>query len=284
VSYINSGMGRLVRAVLDPVMLEQIQPRGKNLLDIGCGEGYFTRVLKASGAARVVGRDISPELIKKALEQDPGGEYQVRDISADHPGAPDSFDAVSACMVLMDLPDLDSAYRGISASLVPSGKFVACMINPYYSYPVGEWRKTLRSGLHRQLEAKCGMLRRIVRQLKEVVTGDYERILSIGNYFDNRVSTKMLGETATLHFHKPFSDYLNVARKYDLVLERLIEPQISPELYAQNASQLLAQALVTVPLFVVLVFSKSETSRDELQEDERVANAASNVPFVVDPQ
>jgi hypothetical protein len=152
------------------------------------------------------------------------------------------------------------------------------MINPYYSNPVGEWRKTLRSGLHRQLEPKCGMLRRIVRQLKEVVTGNYERILRIGNYFDIRVATKMLGETATLHFHRPFSEYLNVATKHDLVLERMIEPQISPELYAQSASELLAQALVTVPLFFVLVFSKSETSRHELQEDERVANAASTVP------
>ncbi len=263
-NYINSDMGRLIRAVLDPVMLEQIQPRGKNLLDIGCGEGYFTRVLKASGAARVVGTDISPELIKKALEQDPRGEYQVRDIGEDPPGVPGSFDAVSAYMVLMDVPDLDSAYRGISASLVPSGKFVASTINPYYSNPVGEWRKTLRSGLHRQLEPKCGTLRRIVRQLKEVVKGDYERILSIGNYFDNRVSTKMLGETAALHFHRPFADYLNAATKYNLVLERLVEPQISSELYAQNASELLAQALVTVTLFFVLVFSKSETSSHDL--------------------
>jgi SAM-dependent methyltransferase len=250
-------MGQLVRSLLDPVMLEQIQPRGKTLLDIGCGEGYFTRVLKMAGAARVVGTDISPELIKKALEQDPGGEYQVCDIGAGLPGAPGSFDAVSACMVLMDLPDLESAYRSISACLIPSGKFVACMINPYYSNPVGEWRKTLRSGLHRQLEPKRGTLRRIVRQLGEVARGDYERILCIGNYFENRVVTKMLGDTATLHFHKPFSDYVNLAINHDLVLERLLEPQISPELYERNANELLAKALVTVPLFFVLVFRKS---------------------------
>jgi predicted RNA methylase len=33
--------------------------RGKNVIDLACGEGFFTRSIKWAGAARVVGVDIS---------------------------------------------------------------------------------------------------------------------------------------------------------------------------------------------------------------------------------
>lgn len=250
-------MGQLVRAVLDPVMLDQIQPQGKRLLDIGCGEGYFARVLRSAGAARVVGADISSDLVKKALEQDPGGEYQVHDLASGPPGEPGSFDAVSACMVLMDLPDLDIAYQSISASLVPSGRFVACMINPYYAYPVGAWRRSLRGGVHHEFDSMFEKMRYAVRQLRRASRGDVDWVLYIGNYFERRVVRKMLGNAATLHFHKPFSDYVNCAPKHGLMLQNVLEPQISPELFALYANEPLARALVSVPLFFVLVFTKS---------------------------
>jgi len=256
IDYISSDMGQIVRAVLDPLMLEQIRPQGKVLLDIGCGEGYFARVLKAAGAARVVGADISPALIKKAQEQDPDGEYQVFDIASGPLSPPGGFDAVSACMVLMDLPDLDIAYRNISASLAPSGHLIACMINPYYAFPVGEWRWALRDGLHHVFDPRHRTPKRFVRQVHGVLLGEFDWILYIGNYFERRVVEKMLGNAATLHFHKPFSDYVNLAAKHGLVLQLLLEPQISGELHERYAHEPLARALTTVPLFFVLVFAK----------------------------
>ncbi|MEH1913482.1 class I SAM-dependent methyltransferase [Nostoc sp.] len=35
---------------------------GKSILDLACGEGFFTRLLKQNGAARLVGVDISSEM------------------------------------------------------------------------------------------------------------------------------------------------------------------------------------------------------------------------------
>jgi len=255
-AYIESDMGQIVREVLDPPMLEQIQPEGKALLDIGCGEGYFARVLKAAGAARVVGADISPDLIGRALAKDPEGEYQVSDIASGPPCGVGTFDAVSACMVLMDLPDLDVAYRNIAASLAPHGQLVACMINPYYAFPVGEWRWGLSDGLHREFDPHHRTLKRFVRQIQGVLRGDFEWILYITNYRERRVVEKMLGNAATLHFHKPFSEYVNLAAKNGLVLQSLLEPEISPAIYERYAHEPLARALTTVPLFFVLVFSK----------------------------
>ena len=40
--------------------------RGKSVLDLACGDGHYTRLVKAKGAATVVGVDISPAMIDAA--------------------------------------------------------------------------------------------------------------------------------------------------------------------------------------------------------------------------
>ena len=37
--------------------------RDQRILDLACGEGFYTRRLKAAGAARVLGIDVSAEMI-----------------------------------------------------------------------------------------------------------------------------------------------------------------------------------------------------------------------------
>ena len=57
---------------------------GKSVLDLACGEGFYTRRLKALGADRVVGVDISPAMIELAEKrecQDPMDlEYVCADV------------------------------------------------------------------------------------------------------------------------------------------------------------------------------------------------------------
>jgi ubiquinone/menaquinone biosynthesis C-methylase UbiE len=53
---------------------------GRTVLDLACGEGHYTRRLKQAGAARVLGIDISPEMIKLAESEKAtplGCQYQV---------------------------------------------------------------------------------------------------------------------------------------------------------------------------------------------------------------
>ncbi len=59
---------------------------GKRVLDVACGEGHFTRMLRAAGAAEVVGIDVSERMIDLAREQEArqplGIEYRVEDARA----------------------------------------------------------------------------------------------------------------------------------------------------------------------------------------------------------
>ena len=40
--------------------------RGKSVLDVACGEGFYTRILQHLGAARTVGVDLSEGMIELA--------------------------------------------------------------------------------------------------------------------------------------------------------------------------------------------------------------------------
>ncbi len=50
--------------------------KGNKAVDFGCGTGRSTRFLKKIGF-ETVGVDISPDMIKKAIESDPGGNYYL---------------------------------------------------------------------------------------------------------------------------------------------------------------------------------------------------------------
>lgn len=229
--YFKSDEDRLRRELLDPIMLSSLNPPDKTILDLGCGEGYFTRVIKAADAKRVIGVDIAPGLIKSAREQDPAGEYEICDIVTAPVLWPRTFDAVVAHMVMMDVSDLDTTYLKIAKSLVCSGRLVLSIVNPYYAFPVGEWRappKPPRSWRH--------LGKRLPHKSK------YDSELFITEYFGSRLVQKRLGDCSTSvpHFHRQLSDYLNLAAKHGLVLSAYLEP-----------------AMDRIPLFLVLQFDKA---------------------------
>ena len=56
---------------------------GKNVVDVACGEGFYTRLLRQRGASRVVGVDLSDAMIALAQREEArqplGIEYVVGD-------------------------------------------------------------------------------------------------------------------------------------------------------------------------------------------------------------
>jgi SAM-dependent methyltransferase len=57
--------------------IAELEP--SSILDLGCGEGWLVRRLKAELGCQAAGVDGSAELIRLALETDPGGDYRVVD-------------------------------------------------------------------------------------------------------------------------------------------------------------------------------------------------------------
>ena len=68
-----------------PFLLDWCHPiKDKSVIDLGCGEGYVSRMVARRGASEVTGIDLSPEMIRQAKtseKEDPLGiSYSVGDV------------------------------------------------------------------------------------------------------------------------------------------------------------------------------------------------------------
>jgi 2-polyprenyl-3-methyl-5-hydroxy-6-metoxy-1,4-benzoquinol methylase len=104
--------------------------RGKTVLDLACGEGFYTRKIKQRGAARVVGVDVSQPMIDLARAEETksslGIEYVIQD--ATQLNLPICFDLVVAAYLLNHAragEELLAMCYAVSGSLKPGCRFVA---------------------------------------------------------------------------------------------------------------------------------------------------------------
>lgn len=94
-----------------------VSPRGRRLLDVGCGTGLR---LRDSGALLAIGVDASPEMLAVAQ----ASKVAAADARA-LPFAADSFDLIWCRLMLGYLPDLNPAYAELSRVCRPGGRIVA---------------------------------------------------------------------------------------------------------------------------------------------------------------
>lgn len=103
---------------------------GLSVLDLACGEGFYTRLIRQAGAARVVGVDVSPEMIALAQQQERDNPLGIEYLAAAAESERNlgSFDLVSAAYLLncaTDRAALLQMTSAIARSLVPGGRLVA---------------------------------------------------------------------------------------------------------------------------------------------------------------
>ena len=98
-------------------------------LDIGCGEGRVSRVLKGLGY-RVTASDAVADLVKAAVEANSAHAYTVAEAAA-LPFKDNRFDLILAYNMLMDVEDIQEALKEISRVLRPGGQLVISLVHPF---------------------------------------------------------------------------------------------------------------------------------------------------------
>lgn len=122
--------------------------KGKKILDLGCGEGGYSRLFASEGAI-VTGVDYSESLINEALKlnQANGIEYYVRDACFLEGIKDKEYDVIVSAMCLMAVENLERAVREAYRVLKPGGEFLISILHPCFSvkdyYVEGPFQDTL---------------------------------------------------------------------------------------------------------------------------------------------
>ncbi|MEX1202754.1 MAG: class I SAM-dependent methyltransferase [Ferruginibacter sp.] len=117
-----------------------------NVLDLACGDGFYSRQLKLRGANSVEGVDISKVMIELAMEaehQNPLGiMYHVQDVL--NLDLNKKYDLITASYLLNYAKNAEELFqfgKVIAKHLNPNGSFVTINSNPNYKEPVNSMFK-----------------------------------------------------------------------------------------------------------------------------------------------
>jgi SAM-dependent methyltransferase len=197
--------------VLDPAHLDLAgDVAGLRVLDAGCGEGRFARMLAWRGA-QVTGIDLSPRMIEiaRTIEagQPLGIDYHVADMADLAAFDAASFDLAVAYVSLVDVPAYEQAMTEIARVLRPAGRFLFSIVHPCFCPPGAAWEP---------------------RKPDMIPIRDVDKLYKkIDNYFPPAEIRFRMWPTApaeTVNYHRPLSHYARAVRAAGLVIRDLVEP------------------------------------------------------------
>ncbi|MEI6396743.1 MAG: class I SAM-dependent methyltransferase [Candidatus Taylorbacteria bacterium] len=202
--------------VILPNLLRIVDPKpGQKILDIACGQGYFSRILAKNGA-QVTGCDISSELIELAKKNSPKEiTYFVapaeKIIDPDTANAEKSFDTAIIVLAIQNIEDMRAAFsesarllKSPDSKLGTTGRLIIVINHPIFRIPQNSsWEWDAKA--HKQ----------------------YRRIDSYMT--DNKIKIDMApgggakGKAQTISFHRPLQGYFKALNSAGFAVTRLEE-------------------------------------------------------------
>jgi len=107
--------------------------KGEVILDLACGQGFFAREFAKSGA-KVIGSDISPELIEIA-KQDKTVQYHVSEANKLGYISNQTIDKVTVVLSLQNIQNASEVIHEIERVLKPEGKLLMVLNHPAFRIP-----------------------------------------------------------------------------------------------------------------------------------------------------
>jgi len=203
--------------------------QGKDILDLGCGEGYLSRELMRRGAS-ICGIDAAPSMINMAREADRehSARYVVGDITAELPYERDRFDLVISNMVFMDVENVAEPIEQATRVLKPHGKLIFSVVHPCFFHALGEWLDT--STPHPALRFKARYTEQIVYRKRlpglasDVLVNHYNRPIQdyIRPLIENGLCISDFRETSFTREYLDSIGYTQAFLRYHLSANNLI--------------------------------------------------------------
>ena len=220
-----------------PYILELIgDVRGKKVLDVGCGTGFYSLWLSEKGA-KVLGIDSSEEMIKiakeKASKKMLDAKFLIGDVT-DLRIEDCTFDVVLSTLVLMDVKELGKAVGELVRVTKNGGDIVISVQHPILT--AGDWERESGQKLFRKLDDYF-----MERELEVVWEGEKKE----------RVPFK--------YYHRSLQAYTQPFLERGCVLTRLIEPYPHKAYKTLNPREY--EDTKRIPHFIIFKFRKQASKR-----------------------
>ena len=221
------------RTLIYPGIMKVIcQVSGREILDVGCGNGSLVRILARMGN-RVTGVDGSAPIIEHAKAREAknplGAIYHASHAANLSIFTADSFDLVTTSMALMDMPDAAGAIKEMGRVVRRSGRCVMLFSHPCFDIPrASSWQTEWGFGHKPVISLRLERYREVFSEwLRWSMTEDYEM----------------------LAYHRPLSWYFRAIREAGLAVTMLDEPAPTSEFLEQSGS---GAAVEKFPLHCVI--------------------------------
>ena len=221
------------RTLIFPGIMKVIgKVTGREILDVGCGNGSLARILARMGN-HVTGVDGSPGIIERAkvreTENPLGATFYAIDAAKLSIFEAGSFDLVTTCMALMDMPDAASAIKEMGRVVKRSGRCVMLFSHPCFDIPLAsswltEWGFGREPSISLRLER-------------------YREVFSDWLSWSKTVDHEMLAH------HRPLSWYFRAIREAGMAVTMLDEPEPTKEFLDQSGT---GDAVAKFPLHCVI--------------------------------
>lgn len=121
--------------------LSKLLPDLKNLniIDLGCGYGWFCRYAREQGATRITGIDVSEKMLTKArsMTSDSAITYSIADM--EQLKLPEStFDLAYSSLSLHYIKNISDLIKNIYNSLTATGSFIFSVEHPIYTASISK--------------------------------------------------------------------------------------------------------------------------------------------------
>lgn len=217
--------------LLDAWMLESLgDVAGREVVDIGCGEGRFCRVLAGLGA-RVTGIDLTEPLVERAAAIASPAETYLVGNAEDLAGLEDErFDLAVSYIVLVDVLAYRRSIQAAYRVLRPGGRFIVCNVHPMRMAQPNGW----------------------IRQ------GERKLFYAIDDYCDEGPREFEWWGASFINMHRTLSSYVSAFLAAGFALEGLLEP--TPSDSQLGADPGLADES-RVPNFIIYTLRKPTSAR-----------------------